>query len=296
MRRAINGLCGLLLLWPVAVTAPEEPCYLDAEIGCRVEGRNCGLISDNCDGFIECGVCDTPCTDDWKLGGCNSCGTVCARSSDCVTKGVGTKCIGISRRTGLGLCQENFHICTCVPATCGYLGATCGTIDNDCGGTLECGECGQHVGQACNGTLQTPGTNTTVAVYVSNTTSCIVCPNGTQPDNNTGVCRACPNGHAGILGFCSACVNETVGPQVVPQHMWPAVTFRDCVNSTQQECCPGCNTTRCECRPSSCAAVSWMGEMIPRNHSSQSSAVLNYTFYELPSCGASPTAQEITRN
>ncbi len=71
---------------------------------CAAQGKNCGSISDNCGGQLNCGSCTLPATCG-GAGTANVCGTACT------------------------------------PATCASLGDTCGLPADGCGGTLSCGTC-----------------------------------------------------------------------------------------------------------------------------------------------------------
>ena len=95
-------------------------CYLNAEEGCTLEGKECGLISDRCGGTIDCGGCGQDCTDEWSSGGCNSCGTRCASHQDCSAwpYNTGKRMCADYSEYGIGHCTGNKNMCTCVPATC----------------------------------------------------------------------------------------------------------------------------------------------------------------------------------
>ena len=114
LRSALPLALGLLGEWRYrawaqqtqAVGPDDNPCYLDAELGCAAERKNCGLISDLCDGQIDCGNCTDPCDPEAPVPGCRT-------------------------------CEEN--VCTCHPTNCIVVDAHCGTIPDSCGGALPCG-------------------------------------------------------------------------------------------------------------------------------------------------------------
>ncbi len=81
----------------------------------------------------------------------NASGCCAAGVPVCVdAAGNGTCCPAPSRCLGNGVC--------CTPTTCVAQGVTCGTISDNCGGTLECGTCGDdqtcHQGSCCTPTCQ----------------------------------------------------------------------------------------------------------------------------------------------
>ena len=69
---------------------------------CSAQGKNCGTISDNCNGTLSCGSCTAPLM-------CGGGGTA--------------------------------NVCGCTPTTCAAQGKNCGSISDGCGGTLTCGTC-----------------------------------------------------------------------------------------------------------------------------------------------------------
>ena len=69
---------------------------------CSAQGKNCGTISDNCNGTLSCGSCTAPLM-------CGGGGTA--------------------------------NLCGCTPTTCAAQGKNCGSISDGCGGTLTCGTC-----------------------------------------------------------------------------------------------------------------------------------------------------------
>lgn len=81
----------------------EGPCTTKTD--CAAEGKDCGIISDNCSDTLDCGTCTAP----------NVCG------------GSGTA-----------------NVCGCTPTTCAALAKNCGNVGDSCGGTLSCGSCGAN--------------------------------------------------------------------------------------------------------------------------------------------------------
>src|SRR5207253_6837 len=79
-----------------------EPEASQCITSCAVQAKNCGSISDNCGGTLNCGTCTAP----------QTCG-------------------------GGGVA----NVCGCTPTTCAANGWNCGTPSNGCGGTLSCGTC-----------------------------------------------------------------------------------------------------------------------------------------------------------
>lgn len=81
------------------VVLPPDRCtpFTCAEL----EIAECGVVSDGCDGTLDCGACMGP----------ESCGLKIANQ------------------------------CGCAAVTCEDANATCGEVDDGCGGTLDCGSC-----------------------------------------------------------------------------------------------------------------------------------------------------------
>ena len=103
------------------VAAPgDNPCYLDAELGCLDAAKQCGPISDLCGGTIDCGACASACTAENPRGGCFACPglTVPAIPSNI--------------------------LCQCVPSTWEDEGAMCGLLADNCDGTIDCGRCSEN--------------------------------------------------------------------------------------------------------------------------------------------------------
>jgi hypothetical protein len=96
------------LIAPTAAMAQSGGCTT-----CIETGAECGTISDNCGGTLDCGTCTVP--------------------QFCGGGGVTNKCGG-----------------NCTPTTCLILGADCGSYSDGCVGTIDCGTCPPL--QVCSGT------------------------------------------------------------------------------------------------------------------------------------------------
>eukprot|EP01052_Picozoa_sp_SAG31_P008060 SAG31_NODE_398_length_16250_cov_8.737601_2_plen_587_part_00 len=284
------------LLWRLSQSQDaDEPCYLNAEEGCRLEGKQCGAISDRCGGTIDCGACPEACTAERGTGGCNSCGTRCERNADCSPWPYNTgnlNCINIDRDTGFGYCRANINMCSCVPATCESIGAQCGQVDDGCGGVLDCGSCAAN--SACNGSVLVPNANRTVrrfdsalyrttfveeiveglAVYAPNSTECLTCGDGYFADVRVGECRSCPDGSAGVGGICMPCADWEIH-----EHFDMNITeFEHLINgsydshtyisaqfwTTRSQNSSIVPNTTCECLASNCSHNSFYGQMHDR--------------------------------
>src|SRR5262249_44774001 len=116
---------------------------------CANNGLNCGTVSDDCGGTLNCGTCPT--------------GQICVNNVCKVSQRTGTAdhppppyrnhpmhggrtadgCVGTlncGNCTGGQTCINN--VCTgCTPYTCAGLGFNCGSASDGCGGTLNCGKC-----------------------------------------------------------------------------------------------------------------------------------------------------------
>ena len=73
---------------------------------CMSAGAECGMLSDGCDGVLDCGTC-------------MEAGETCGGG-------------GMANRCGEGMCA---------PTTCASAGAECGMVSDGCGGVLSCGGC-----------------------------------------------------------------------------------------------------------------------------------------------------------
>ena len=255
----------------------DNPCYLDAELGCAAEGKTCSLISDLCGGQIDCGVCPDPCD-------------LASPTTECET------------------CEDNE--CTCLPATCLVLDAECGTAHDFCGGTLPCAapcfddpwwsssggascamfaanpgwDCtefyavssdGVQATDACPVTCQTNcaefmidyaniqeddgrcaagqycegarrdgvignSTHGEIERQFVGPSRCVVCGDGFEPDEGQLACVPCQPGSAGTGGICTPCV-----------------AFR---SRWMEILTPNVDRTACECQgnPGECGAT-WCG-------------------------------------
>jgi hypothetical protein len=260
-----------------AVGDEDNPCYLDAELGCAAEGKSCGRISDLCGGTIDCGVCGDPCDESDPTRACQT-------------------------------CEDN--VCTCLPATCEVLDAQCGVAFDFCGDTLPCAapcfddpwwataggascavfalnpdwDCGAdyavssggvYASEACPVTCRTGCYDYMIDYanvqpddgrcgagqycegpraeqYVGNTTHgslqthlvgssrCVVCDDGFMPFSDQLSCVQCPSGSAGVGGICVPCV-----------------AYR---SKWMETLTPNAARTGCECtgNPGFCAAT-WCG-------------------------------------
>jgi len=91
---------------------------------CTSLGKSCGSWSDNCGGTLNCGTCSGSTACDYGICASNqkpswycnngTCGYSCTYDASCVV---------------------------CTPATCTSLGKSCGSWSDNCGETLDCGDC-----------------------------------------------------------------------------------------------------------------------------------------------------------
>lgn len=110
-------------------------------------------VPDTCgDGVVVAGeVCDgncptscddqNACTTDAMSGRAELCNVVCINEPI-------TACVSGDGCCAPGCTVDNDDDCTCEPKSCADVGAVCGTIDDGCGGTVQCGACGD--GKTCN--------------------------------------------------------------------------------------------------------------------------------------------------
>jgi hypothetical protein len=120
-------------------------------------GVECGIISDGCGGYVDCGGCQA--------------GFACGAQGDpnrCEPKEEPTECVaaGVECGTIPSACggSVNCGSCTppavcnangkcgmpCTPKTCAELGnPQCGLVDDGCGGTKKCGDCPDPVAYTC---------------------------------------------------------------------------------------------------------------------------------------------------
>jgi hypothetical protein len=196
-------------------------------------GRFCGKIGDGCGRMLECG--DT-CPGGQTCGGAgtaNLCGGGTCTAMTCDSAG-GRFCgmigDGCGRTLSCGDCPAGqacgvagtANVCApiqagCMPLTCATAnGRYCGKIGDNCGKTLECGDCpaGQSCGAAgtANVCAPTPGTCTAVSCTPATGKYC-----GMIGDNCGKLqdCGGCPGsdtcGGSGIPGVCGnptgACTN-----------------------------------------------------------------------------------------
>ncbi|HNR81414.1 MAG TPA: hypothetical protein PKK37_03185, partial [Candidatus Pacearchaeota archaeon] len=119
---------------------------------CSAQGKNCGIVSDQCGGYIYCGACAS--------------GQTCNASGQCVSSCTPATCLSLGKLCGVwndncggtvncGSCLADEFcnasgqcVASCVPATCSSLGKLCGVWNDNCGGTVNCGSC--LAGQSCN--------------------------------------------------------------------------------------------------------------------------------------------------
>ncbi|WP_158626555.1 Ig-like domain-containing protein [Corallococcus interemptor] len=93
---------------------------------------------------------------------------------------------------------------SCMPQSCAAQGKTCGTVSDGCGGTLECGTCGE--GQSCSAANVCVCAPTTCAAQgrtcgpvsdgCGGTLACGSCGAGEVCAPGPGACVAAPEGHA----------------------------------------------------------------------------------------------------
>jgi hypothetical protein len=109
---------------------------------CAAQGKNCGTISDGCDGTLDCGGC--PAGNTTPLCVTNVC-TACSSSGECATAGLGNRCCGGACVTGN--CCSSTECANPTPAcannTCATCleapnGTPCGTQSEPRGGTIRC--------------------------------------------------------------------------------------------------------------------------------------------------------------
>ncbi|HNR81350.1 MAG TPA: peptidoglycan-binding protein [Candidatus Pacearchaeota archaeon] len=167
---------------------------------CSAQGKNCGIASDQCGGYIYCGACAS--------------GQVCSEAGQCVAQGVCTagevsgckvcktdglgwaddssKCAD-GKKCSLGQCVSIPSDSDCTAKTCSSAGYECGAWNDACGGIFDCGACA--AGKSCSaagkcvdgaGTPQTdikingddgpvsakPNTLITLSWISNNTTAC----------------------------------------------------------------------------------------------------------------------------
>jgi hypothetical protein len=132
---------------------------------CADVNADCGTLSDNCGGTLQCGTCPAgvicggggipnqcigPCQ-----GGAGCCPRTCLeQNADC-----GMVSDGCGNILDCGACppgetcggggQPGACGSMCLGKTCGQLGVDCGTVGDGCGDTLHCGNCSS--GQTCGG-------------------------------------------------------------------------------------------------------------------------------------------------
>lgn len=105
-----------------------------AETGSTDEWSSWGDAGAAC-GFGQ-HLCGGACTDDLPNDPANGC-----------RRGCGDPCDAPDGVTAACSPEGHCAVAECVPRTCEELGAACGALDDGCGGTLECGTCGE--GTAC---------------------------------------------------------------------------------------------------------------------------------------------------
>ena len=122
---------------------------------CSAQGKNCGIVSDQCGGYIYCGACAS--------------GQVCSEAGQCVAQGVCTagevsgckvcktgglgwaddssKCAD-GKKCSLGQCVSIPSDSNCTAKTCSSAGYECGAWNDACGGIFDCGVCA--AGKSCS--------------------------------------------------------------------------------------------------------------------------------------------------
>ncbi len=131
--------------------------------------KECGPVSNQCGGFIECGGCTAP-----EICGGSGIPSVCGASNP-----------------------------TCIPTTCAVLGATCGMQSDGCGGILDCWS------EAAKASGATPACEVAGQLCFNGTcTSTIpVCTKLTCNDyaGNPNLCGAVSDGCSGVLDCGFTC-------------------------------------------------------------------------------------------
>jgi hypothetical protein len=203
---------------------------------CETLGAECGQPSDGCNGTLNCGVCgggqscssgvciDEPVSVPPPLScmpaSCQSLGAECGGPSD--------GCGGSLNCGGCGdgqFCSNNVCVDqpvtppppppTCVPTTCGALGADCGVRSNGCGGTLNCGGCGD--GQFCSDSLciDQPVTPPPPPACVPDTCQDLGTECGAWSDGCGGTlkCGGCGSTGTCTDGVCVVCTPDCSGKE-----------------------------------------------------------------------------------
>ena len=137
------------------------------------------------------GVCTAGETCESCPSDCGSCATNKDASTGCTTDvecAAGQVCVA-------GECSVSGSTDACAPATCASLGLSCGEADDGCGGTLDCGACGQDAGSA----------NDADAAPCSDVECNGVCVDLSNDSNNCGGCGdKCAAGTTCVNGACAA--------------------------------------------------------------------------------------------
>ena len=169
---------------------------------CASLGYNCGIWTDGCCGYIDCGTCASPDT----CGGGNTLGVCgCTPTNTCAQQGwvCGTASDGCGGTLNCGTCPggqycDLYHFCASCPASCAMLGFNCSTATDPCtGAKLNCGSCPS--GEPCiNNVCCVPQTTCindgfncgTASDGCGGTLDCGTCPSGQTCTNNvcTGGC------------------------------------------------------------------------------------------------------------
>lgn len=148
---------------------------------CPQLGKNCGLVSDGCEGILDCGSC--------------------SNGQNCGGSGIPNVC----------------GTAPCTPKTCTQLGKNCGSVPDTCGTLLQCGTCsapntcgGGGQPNVCGCTSESDadfcsrlGKN---CGYVSGTDNC----GRSRTSVNCGTCTSPETcGGAGTLNVCGVCTPKT---------------------------------------------------------------------------------------
>ncbi|HEY5957179.1 MAG TPA: kelch repeat-containing protein, partial [Polyangiaceae bacterium] len=198
------------------VTAGNSTCLPTT---CAALGKNCGVVSDGCNGTLNCGSCasgqtcaqntctttvdacsHSPCSSGAKLvASCNTCAqTVCGTDSYCCNSAWDSICVSEAKSMCGATCTP-----TCTPTTCAAQGKTCGSISNGCGSSIDCGTCPS--GQTCSGN-------------VCSTTGSFPCGHSLCASGNKvlATCSACATSVCKLDAYCcgtkwdSYCVKEAI--------------------------------------------------------------------------------------
>jgi hypothetical protein len=146
--------------------APDAPVCIT---GCDEVGAECGVISDNCGGTIDCDPegdnCEAPEVCNTATNQCGVCEPASCESLDAACGvNVPDGCGGTLETCGLGdcssmgaqfRCRTDLSACECVPKSfsevCSAFDRECGSFDDGCGNQIDCGQ-GERCGdfRACD--------------------------------------------------------------------------------------------------------------------------------------------------